>query len=337
LALAPGNGHDDPVTTGNLRWGIAATGSIAAAFVDALRQTEGADLVAVCSRTAERAEVFARTHGIPRHHGSYEALAEDPDVDVVYVATPHAQHFDAALLCIEAGKAVLVEKPITLDLASAARLVQAAHANNVFLMEAMWMRLNPAVRKIQELVEEGVIGWVSAIHADFGLQGPFPAEHRLRNPRLGGGALLDLGVYPIHLAHLIMGSPTAVRSWAHLTPEGVDENTGVLLGWEPGAVAALTCSINGESRNAASITGTDGRIDIPPGFFVPREFTLTRSGKAPETYQFPFDGNGYQFEAAEVQRCLLAGELESPLMPHATTLEIMGLLDTIREEIGVTY
>jgi len=232
---------------------------------------------------------------------------------------------------------VLVEKPITLDLASAARLVQAAHANNVFLMEAMWMRLNPAVRKIQELVEEGAIGWVSAIHADFGLQGPFPPEHRLRNPQLGGGALLDLGVYPINLAHLIMGSPVAVRSWAHLTPEGVDENTGVLLGWQPGAVAALTCSINGESRNAASITGTEGRIDIPPGFFVPREFTLTRSGKAAETYQFPFEGSGYQFEAAEVQRCILAGELESPLVPHATTLEIMGLLDAIREEIGVTY
>jgi len=325
------------MTEQKVRWGIVGPGGIAAQFAKDLPLVAGAELAAVGSRSPENAAAFAERYGFARAHGSYADLAADPDVDVVYVATPHAQHFDAALLCIEAGKAVLVEKPITLDLASAARLVQAAHANNVFLMEAMWMRLNPAVRKIQELVEEGVIGWVSAIHADFGLQGPFPAEHRLRNPRLGGGALLDLGVYPIHLAHLIMGSPTAVRSWAHLTPEGVDENTGVLLGWQPGAVAALTCSINGESRNAASITGTDGRIDIPPGFFVPREFTLTRSGKAPETYQFPFDGNGYQFEAAEVQRCLLAGELESPLMPHATTLEIMGLLDTIREEIGVTY
>jgi predicted dehydrogenase len=325
------------MTDKKVRWGIVGPGGIAAQFANDLPLAPGAELAAVGSRSAETAAAFAERYGFARSYGSYAELAADPGVDVVYVATPHAQHLAAALLCVEAGKAVLVEKPITLDLASAAQLVQAARSRNVFLMEAMWMRLNPAIRKIAELVEEGAIGWVSAIHADFGLQGPFPAEHRLRNPRLGGGALLDLGVYPINLAHLIMGSPASVQSWAHLTPEGVDENTGVLLGWQAGAVAALTCSINGESRNAASITGTDGRIDIPPGFYVPREFTLTRAGKAPETFQFPFEGNGYQFEAAEVQRCLLAGELESPLMPHTTTLEIMTLLDAIREEIGVTY
>ncbi|WP_433371257.1 Gfo/Idh/MocA family protein [Actinoplanes sp. CA-142083] len=325
------------MTEQKVRWGIIGPGGIAAQFAKDLPLVPGAELAAVGSRSAGTAAAFAERHGFARSHGSYADLAADPGVDVVYVATPHAQHLAAALLCVEAGKAVLVEKPITLDLVSAAQLVEAARAKNVFLMEAMWMRLNPAIRKIVELVEEGAIGWVSAIHADFGLQGPFEPEHRLRNPQLGGGALLDLGVYPIHLAHVIMGNPVSVQSWAHLTPEGVDENTGVLLGWEPGAVAALTCSINGESRNAASITGTDGRIDLPPGFFVPREFTLTRAGKAPETFEFPFEGSGYQFEAAEAQRCILAGELESPLMPHATTLEVMGLLDAIREEIGVSY
>jgi predicted dehydrogenase len=325
------------MTAQNVRWGIVGPGGIAAQFAKDLPLVAGAELAAVGSRSAETAAAFAERYGFARAHGSYADLAADPEVDVVYIATPHAQHFDAALRCIEAGKAVLVEKPITLDLAAAARLVQAARTNNVFLMEAMWMRFNPAVRKIHELVEEGAIGWVSAIHADFGLQGPFEPEHRLRNPRLGGGALLDLGVYPINLAHLIMGAPAAVHAWAHLTPEGVDENTGVLLGWQPGAVGALTCSINGESRNAASITGTDGRIDLPPGFFVPRSFVLNRPGRDPETFEFPFEGNGYQFEAAEVQRCIQAGELESPLMSHATTLEIMGLLDTIRADIGVVY
>jgi predicted dehydrogenase len=325
------------MTEQKVRWGIVGLGGIAVQFAKDLPLVAGAELAAVGSRSTGTAVAFAERYGFARAHGSYADLAADPDVDVVYVATPHAQHLDAALRCIQAGKAVLVEKPIALDLSSAAQLVQAAHANDVFLMEAMWMRLNPAVRKIVELVEEGAIGWVSSIHADFGLHGPFPAEHRLRDPKLGGGALLDLGVYPINLAHLIMGAPTSVQAWAHLTPEGVDENTGVLLGWEPGAVAALTCSINGESRNAASITGTEGRIDLPPGFFVPREFTLTRPGRAPETFSFPFEGNGYQFEAAEVQRGILAGELESPLMSHATTLEIMGLLDTIRDEIGVAY
>jgi predicted dehydrogenase len=325
------------MTAQKVRWGVLATGGIAAQFAADLALVEGAELAAAGSRSQKSADAFAERFGFARAHGSYEALAADDEVDVVYVATPHAMHFDAALACIEGGKGVLVEKPITLDLTQAARLVAAARERGVFLMEAMWMRMNPAIRKITELVDEGAIGWISSIHADFGLHGPFPASHRLRDPKLGGGALLDLGVYPLNLVHLILGPPSQVRSWAHLTPEGVDENTGVLLGYENGAVAAVTCSINGESRNAASITGTEGRIDLPPGFFVPREFTLTRPGLAAETFQFDFEGSGYQFEAAEVQRCLRAGDLESPLMPHTTTLEMMTLMDTIRSEIGVTY
>jgi predicted dehydrogenase len=320
-----------------VRWGILGPGGIASTFAADLPLVEGAELAAVGSRSKATAEEFAERHGFARAHGSYAELAADDGVDIVYVATPHAFHLEGAMLCVEAGKAVLVEKPITLDLAGAAQLVQAARAKGVFLMEAMWMRCNPAIRKIKELVDEGAIGWVSAIHADFGLQGPFEAAHRLRDPLLGGGALLDLGVYPIHLVHTLLGSPSKAHAWAHLTPEGVDENTGVLLGYEAGAVAALTCSINGESRNAASITGTDGRIDLPPGFFVPRSFVLNRPNREPETFDFAFEGSGYQFEAAEAQRCLLAGELESPLVPHSTTLEVMALLDALREEIGVYY
>ncbi|MCO8272657.1 Gfo/Idh/MocA family oxidoreductase [Actinoplanes sp. TRM 88003] len=325
------------MTEQNVRWGILAPGGIAAQFAGDLSLVPGAELAAVGSRRQETATAFAERFGFARAHGSYADLAADPDVDVVYIATPHAFHAEAAHLCIEAGKSVLVEKPITLDLPSAAQLVAHAREKNVFLMEAMWMRFNPAIRKIAELVEEGAIGWVSAIHADFGLQGPFDAEHRLRNPKLGGGALLDLGVYPINFAHLIMGAPASVQSWAHLTPERVDENTGILMGWEPGAVGALTCSINGQSRNNATITGTDGRIELPEGFFVPRSFTVHRPESDPEVFDLDFPGHGYQFEAAEVQRCLQAGELESPLMSHATTLELMTLLDTIREEIGVAY
>jgi predicted dehydrogenase len=325
------------MTDQKVRWGILGPGGIAESFAADLTGVEGAELAAVGSRSLENATSFAKRFGFRRAHGSYADLAADPEVDVVYVATPHAFHYDAALQCVEAGKAVLVEKPLTLDLASAARLIAAARTQGVFLMEAMWMRLNPAIRKIVELVEEGAIGWVSAVHADFGLHGPFPAAHRLRARELGGGALLDLGVYPIHLAHVVLGAPASVQSWAHLTPERVDETTGILLGWEAGAVAALTCSINGESRNAASITGTDGRIDLPQGFWYPRSFVLNRPGREPETFDFPFEGNGYQFEAAEVQARMLAGELESPLMSHATTLEVMTLLDTIRDQIGVVY
>jgi predicted dehydrogenase len=324
------------IMTDTVRWGILGTGGIATQFARDLPRVPGAELAAVGSRTTAAADRFAAEHGFARAHGSWAELAADPGVDVVYVATPHAFHLPAALACLEGGKAVLCEKPMTLDLASAARLVQEARSRGLFLMEAMWMRCNPAIRKLVELLEAGEIGDVTAVNADFGLQGPFPAEHRLRDPGLGGGALLDLGVYPINLAQLVLGTAAKVTSWAHLTPEGVDDNTGIVLGYASGAVAALTCSLIGETRNAASITGTLGRIDLPAGFFVPRSFTLHR-GDTSELFEFPFEGSGYQFEAEEVQRCLLAGELESPLMTHDTTLEIMALMDTVREEIGVFY
>jgi predicted dehydrogenase len=333
---APSVPPGDTVAIMTTRWGILGTGGIASTFATDLLLVEGAELAAVGSRTLPAATAFAERHGFARAHGSWDALAADPEVDVVYVATPHAYHQAAAMACLSAGKAVLCEKPMTLDRTTSALLVQESRANRVFLMEAMWMRCNPAVRRIAELVRDGAIGRVTAVHADFGLQGPFEATHRLRDPRLGGGALLDLGVYPINLAHLILGAPATVRPWAHLTPEGVDETTGLLFGYETGAVAALTCSINGASRNSASITGTEGRIDLPPGFFMPQTFTVTR-GSSAEVVDVPFEGLGYRFEAEEVQRCLAEGLLESPLMPLGTTLEIMALLDTIREEIGVVY
>ncbi|MFB9358594.1 Gfo/Idh/MocA family protein [Actinoplanes nipponensis] len=325
------------MTEKNVRWGILGTGGIAGTFAADLPLVPGAELAAVGSRTGATAAAFAERHGFARAHGSWAELAADPEVDVIYVATPHAFHYDAAMTCLEGGKAVLCEKPMTLDHPSSARLAQEARDRGLFLMEAMWMRCNPAVRRIAELVAEGTIGEVTAVHADFGLQGPFEATHRLRDPALGGGALLDLGVYPLNLAHLILGAPATAHSWARLTPEGVDDNTGMLLGYASGAVAALTCSLVGETRNGASITGTLGRIDLPPGFFVPRSFRLHRMGAEPEEISFPFEGSGYQYEAAEVQRCLAEGLLESPLMPHATTLELMKLMDDIRAQLGVVY
>ncbi|MDT4992080.1 MAG: hypothetical protein QOH97_1972 [Actinoplanes sp.] len=322
--------------TDTVRWGVLGTGGIAATFAGDLPRVDGAQLAAVGSRSVASAERFAREHGFARAHGSWAGLAADPEVDVVYVATPHAFHLGAALACLVGGKAVLCEKPITLDLAGAAHLVQEARARGLFLMEAMWMRCNPAIRKLVELLADGAIGEVTSVHADLGLRGPFGPEHRLRDPALGGGALLDLGVYPVNLAHLVLGPPATVTSWAHLTPEGVDDNTAVVLGYGSGAVAALTCGLVGASRNAATITGTRGRIDLPEGFYAPQGFTL-HSGDVAEVFESPFEGRGYQFEAAEVQRCLRAGELESPLMPHDTTLEIMNLLDTVRDQIGVAY
>ncbi|SDY08362.1 Predicted dehydrogenase [Micromonospora pattaloongensis] len=319
------------------RWGILATGGIATKFVEDLRLVPDAEVVAVGSRTPAGARAFADRHGIPRAYGSWAEFAADDDIDVVYVATPHAAHHAAAMTCLQAGRAVLCEKPLTLERATSAELIDTARARDVFLMEAMWMRCNPTVRKAVGLIRDGAIGEVTTVHADFSLAGPFPPEHRLRARTLGGGALLDLGIYPVSLAHLLLGAPHHVRSWAKLSPEGVDENTGIVLGYDSGAVAALTCGIIGGTPTVAAITGTKGRIELPPDFHCPNRFTLRRDGAEPEVVTTEQQGWGYQYEAAEVQRCLAAGLRESPLVPHAVTLEVMGLLDTVREQIGVTY
>jgi predicted dehydrogenase len=320
-----------------IRWGILGTGGIARKFAEDLPKVPGAELAAVGSRSQENAEAFAGKHGFARAHGSWAELAADDEVDVVYVATPHVAHFDAAMTCLQGDKAVLCEKAFTLDLATSTALVEEARKRRLFLMEAMWMRCNPAIRAMKALIDDGAIGEVTAVHADFGLAGPFPPEHRLRNLALGGGALLDLGIYPLSLAHLVLGTPASVQSWGRLSPEGVDENSGMLLGYESGAVAALTCSIIGASRNAATITGRTGRIELPPGFHRPQTLTVFRADAETEVLSFPVEGWGYHAEAAEVQRCLRAGELESPLVPHATTLEVMALLDDIRAQLGVVY
>jgi predicted dehydrogenase len=320
-----------------VRWGILATGGIASTFVEDLKLQPDAEVLAVGSRSKEAAEAFAGRYDIPRAYGSWADLAADGDVDVVYVATPHSAHYAATRICLEAGRAVLCEKPMTLDLETSAELIAMARDRGLFLMEAMWMRCNPVVRHMAELVAGGAIGEVTSVHADFSIAGPFEATHRLRARELGGGALLDLGVYPIHLAHLLLGAPDHVRAWAKITPEGVDENTGMIFGYDSGAIAALTCGIVRGTPIMALITGSAGRIELPPAFFAAREFVLHRDGAEPEVFRGSSEGRGYQHEAAEVQRCLREGLLESPLVPHAATLEVMRLLDQIRAEVGVSY
>jgi predicted dehydrogenase len=232
---------------------------------------------------------------------------------------------------------VLCEKPLTLNLAQAEDLVSTARSNELFLMEAMWMRCFPAIHTICGLIADGAIGEVTTVQADFGLSGTFDVTHRLRAPELGGGALLDLGVYAVTFAHLMLGSPDRVEAWARLTPEGVDENTGMTFGYASGALAALTCSLVGDTPRTAAVTGTRGRIELPRDFYRPTGFTLVRGGAEPEYVPTPFDGLGYHFEAAEVQRCLREGLLESPVAPLAETLAVMSTLDAVRERIGVDY
>ncbi|MER7723695.1 Gfo/Idh/MocA family oxidoreductase [Streptomyces sp. NPDC096323] len=323
-----------------VRWGVLATGGIAATFTADLQAMPGAEVVAVASRTDASAQAFADRFGIPRAYGSWAALVADEEVDVVYVATPHSAHREATALALEAGKHVLCEKAFTINEREARELVKLARDRGLFLMEAMWTYLNPVIRRMTELVRDGAIGEVRTVQADFGFAGDLDAGHRLRDPALGGGALLDLGVYPVSFAHLVLGEPDRVLADALLSPEGVDLNTGMLLSWESGANALLSCSLVGHHPTAATIIGTAGRIDFPQGFFSPQSFVLHRAGEEPEEISSgpgPQGLTGMQFEAAEVMRAVLAGETESPLVPLDGSLAVMRTLDAVRERIGVRY
>ncbi|MFI1729339.1 Gfo/Idh/MocA family protein [Streptomyces acidicola] len=323
-----------------VRWGVLATGGIAASFTADLVDLPDAEVVAVASRSTESAKAFAERFGIARAYGEWGALAEDADVDVVYVATPHSAHRAAAGLCLEAGRNVLCEKAFTLNAREAGELVALAKERGSFLMEAMWMYCNPLVRRMAGMVRDGVIGEVRTVQADFGLAGPFPPSHRLRDPAQGGGALLDLGVYPVSFAQLLLGEPSDVTARAVLSDEGVDLQTGALLSYESGALASVHCSITGGTATSASVTGSQGRIDIPDGFFFPDHFVLHRDGQAPETFRAdPSAGprNSLKHEAREVMRALRAGETESPLVPLEGTLAVMRTLDAIRDRVGVRY
>ncbi|WP_405853278.1 Gfo/Idh/MocA family oxidoreductase [Streptomyces sp. NBC_00090] len=320
-----------------VRWGILATGGIAERFTTDLLTLDGAEVVAVASRTEASAKAFADRFGIPRAYGDWEGLFTDEDVDIVYVATPHHAHREAAGRALEAGKAVLCEKALTLNTREAEELVTLSRDRGLFLMEAMWMYCNPLIQRLAELVRDGAIGEVRTVQADFGLQGPFDADHRLRDPAVGGGALLDLGVYPVSFAQLLLGEPDTVQAHALISPEGVDLNTGMLLGWESGASALLSCSLEADTPLTASVTGTLGRIDVPRGFFFPERFTLLRNGAEPEEYVNEDDPQSLRHEAAEVMRCLRAGGTASPLVPLDGSLAVMRTLDAVRERVGVRY
>lgn len=328
------------MTEQSVRWGILATGGIAAAFTADLVDLPDAEVVAVASRSEASAKAFAERFGIERAYGEWGALAEDADIDVVYVATPHSAHRAAAGLCLSAGRNVLCEKAFTLNAREAEELVGLAKDGGRFLMEAMWMYCNPLIRRLKALVDDGAIGEVRTVQADFGLAGPFPPAHRLRDPAQGGGALLDLGVYPVSFAHLLLGEPADVTAKAVLSEEGVDLQTGALLSYDGGALASLHCSLTGGTATIASVTGSLGRIDIPDGFFHPDRFVLHRDGRDPEEFVAdPADGprNSLKHEAREVMRALRAGETESPLVPLEGTLAVMRTLDAVRDRIGVHY
>lgn len=339
LDVTPGPSLAAPLPSDRpVRWGILATGKIARAFAQDLALVPDAELVAVASRRRESAEAFVAELGGPhtRSYDSYEALVADPDVDVVYVATPHSLHHANTLMAFHAGKPVLCEKALTLNAREAEGLVAEARWRGLFFMEAMWMRCNPVIRRIRQLVERGDLGRVQQVRADLGFLADRPETDRLLAPELGGGALLDMGIYPLTFAHLLLGEPDQVEAVATMSPSGIDLNLAMSLGWSSGAVASLSSTMTAWSPRTASIATDRGRVDLPDGFHEPTEVTWTESGER-HVIREPLIGTGLGDEAAEVVRCLRNGETESPLVPLDDTLRLMRLMDRIREKIGVRY
>lgn len=295
-------------------------------------------MAAAGSRSAEAAAAFAGQFGIARAHASYEALATDPDIDIIYIATPHVLHHANARLCLEHGKAVLCEKPFTINASQARDLIHLAQERRLFLMEAMWTRCLPALAEFRRLaITEPAIGDLRFLVADFGFSKDFDPGHRLFDLTLGGGALLDVGVYLASLASMLFAQPAAVASQTRIGHSGVDEDTALLLGYGEGRFAQLSASIATETPQDAVVYGASGSIRLHAPWWKADRLTLAAAGREPETIEAPYLGNGYAHEAMEAMRCLRAGELESPVMPLAETAAILETLDRVRAEWGLRY
>lgn len=324
-----------PPTVTRPRWGIAATGHIATRFAVGLGEI-GATVTAVASRDQARADAFGDRFAIARRHASYEALAADPEVDVVYVASPHVRHAADTLLFLAGGKHVLCEKPFAVNRAQAEAMVGAARAAGLFLMDAIWTRCLPSYARLRDVLASGAIGTPLVVDADLGMAVPFDPTHRLYDRAVGGGATLDLGVYPVQLVSLVLGAPDRVQATGHLGPTGVDELMAATLHHPGGAVATVRGAITAPVPSQARITGTEGWARLGRRMHMPPYIDLATGGST-ERIDVAHKGEGLRFEAAEVERCLAAGLTESPLMPLDETLTIMSTLDAIRAGIGMAY
>jgi predicted dehydrogenase len=321
----------------SVRWGILGTGKIAKAFATAIKDTPGAVLAGVGSRNLDSAHAFAREFGGGGAYGSYEELANAPDVDLVYVGTPHPMHADNVRMALNAGKGVLCEKAFTMNRRQAEELVALARSKQLFLMEAMWTRYLPALAEVRRIVDSGEIGKVTQVIADLGFKADFGPGHRLFDPVLGGGALLDIGIYPLSIAVALLGPVDSVLAQADIGPTGVDEQTGFLLRHRGGGMSVCSCSLRARLPSELTIAGDKGHVRMNSMFHRAQTVTVTRADGIARTVATPYLGNGYVHEVIEAQRCWQAGLVESPGMTHEDTLALMGVMDEVRRQIGVSY
>lgn len=320
-----------------VRWGIIGTGAIAQAFAADFKHAKTGILQAVASRYKETADAFAERFDIELAMVDYYSLINSHEVDAIYIATPHHLHYELTKACILAGKSVLCEKPFTFNETQAQELFDLAEAHQVFVMEAMWTRFNPALEQALEWVEEGEIGSLQSIQASLCFTGPNDPNGRLLNKELGGGALLDVGIYPIFLAQLFLGKPDFIQNQAVIGETEVDVCEQLLLGWDDGQLAALEASIISQQPSRAVLSGDKGYIEFSPFWHMAKSITLVKNGDAEHAVEFDFPGMGYQFEIEEVNRCIEEGLLQSPNHSWQDTLNLFSTMDEIRNDMGVFY
>lgn len=320
-----------------IRWGILGCGRIAREFAEGLQTIEDAELAACAARDGERAETFAKQYGFARWYGDYQQLADDPEVDIVYVATTHNFHKEQSIMLMEAGKAVLCEKAFALNAPQVDEMISVAGKKGVFLMEAMWTRFLPAIVQVRRWLDSGIIGQVRLVKAELCFRLTDDPKDRVNNIKLAGGALLDVGIYPISFSQFVYGQlPVHVSGFSKLGPTGVDQLSAYLLGYPGGQTAVLSSSVHTQGQNEAIIVGTEGSIRIPE-FWHAQQAELRLHGKAPELFDGTFTSTGYDYEARHAQECLRKGLKESPVIPLGESRDIMGILDNIRGQIELVY
>jgi len=322
--------------TKTFKWGIIGPGKIAHKFAEGLAEVPGAELYAVASRSVAKAEEFAKEFNATKFYGSYEDLVKDEEVDIIYIATPHVFHFEQTLLCLKHKKAVLCEKPFAMNKEQVNEMILTAKKENVFLMEALWTYFLPHYQYVLELVKSEKFGKITGLEADFGFEAPYLPEKRLFNKDLGGGSLLDIGIYPVFAALTLLGKPDTISAKAEFSKTGVDESCSIVFNYQNGVRANLLSTINKNTTSTATINFEKASVIINRRFHEPTSVTILHNDQE-ETISFDVNTNGYNFEAEHVQQMLAEGRTESTVMSFEKSLELIGLLDNIREEIGLIY
>lgn len=321
----------------NYRWGIMGAGKIADKFCTALMATEGAEVYAVASRDMDKAKDYAVRYNAVATYNNYEDLVKDQNVDIIYIATPHSFHYEQTLLCLQHNKPVLCEKPMSLSTKQTTEMIAAAAEKKLFLMEGMWTACMPFMEKILSLIEEDAIGQPQYIHADFGFTAPFDPAGRLFKKALGGGSVLDVGIYPIFLATIIFGKPSLIQSVSKLTTTGVDEYSNMVLQYPGGQTAHLLSSISFNTALEAEIIGTKGRIKIDNPCFKATDFTLILNDGTSEHFSMSHQSNGFEHQIKEVMHCLDNGLLQSSKVPHQLTITVSKIMEEVLKQAGVVY